>query len=330
MRILIAEDDPVSCRVLEAFLIKWGYEVIVARNGAEAWDELQKQDSPKLAILDWMMPGMDGVQVCRKIREETERPYVYILMLTAKDRKQHILEGIEAGADEYLTKPFQAHELRAQLYAGRRILDLQETLIRTREELRVQATHDPLTGLCNHGEILSRMRIELERAQRQATPVGVVMADLDHFKRINDTYGHPAGDAVLREVARRLRTVVRPYDSVGRYGGEEFMVVVPGCDAAGALVQAERLRISVREEPIPLAEGGIRATLSLGVAAVDNPQASDWEPLLRTADAALYRAKAAGRDRAEPPVEARVKSPAAVTIGSPPQIAEGPILSPPE
>lgn len=208
MKILIAEDDPVSRRVLEAFLVKWSYEVIVARNGAEAWDELQKQEAPMLAILDWMMPGMDGVQVCRKIREAKDRPYVYILMLTAKERKQHILEGIEAGADEYLTKPFEPHELKAHLLAGRRILDLQDALIRAREELRVQATHDPLTGLCNHAEILGRLRVEVERARRQGTPVGVVMADLDR------PFREGAVDSRDRRISGRARA--RRRDPEGR------------------------------------------------------------------------------------------------------------------
>lgn len=326
MKILIAEDDPVSRRVLEAFLVKWSYEVIVARNGAEAWDELQKQEAPMLAILDWMMPGMDGVQVCRKIREAKDRPYVYILMLTAKERKQHILEGIEAGADEYLTKPFEPHELKAHLLAGRRILDLQDALIRAREELRVQATHDPLTGLCNHAEILGRLRVEVERARRQGTPVGVVMADLDYFKRINDTYGHPAGDTVLREVARRFRSAVRPYDSVGRYGGEEFMVVFPGCNSAAAVQQAERLRMSIREEPIALAGKSVAVTLSLGVAAAADPGSWDSESLLRLADTALYRAKAGGRDRVEPSTDPRLETSEERAAVAPPPIGDAPVV----
>ena len=306
MRILIAEDDPVSRRMLEAFLKKWGYDVLVATNGTEAWDWLQQADAPKLAILDWMMPGMDGVQVCRKLRERAGQPYVYILMLTAKNRKQDLVEGIEAGADDYLIKPFDVHELQAHLHAGKRILDLQEQLITAREVLRAQATHDPLTGLWNHAAILDILGVELERAQRQGAVLGMVMADLDHFKRINDTYGHPAGDAVLREVAHRMRAAVRPYDSVGRYGGEEFLIVVPGCDAAGVVTQAERLRTFTRGEPIPLAEGSIRVTLSLGAAATSEPKSSDWEVLLRAADAALYQAKQHGRDRVEVAAEADV------------------------
>jgi diguanylate cyclase (GGDEF)-like protein len=307
VRILIAEDDAVSRRLLEAFLSRWGYEVVAARDGAEAWELLQRADAPKLAILDWMMPGMDGVQVCRKTRERVSQPYVYILMLTAKDRKQDIVQGIEAGADEYMIKPFDAHELKAHLLAGKRILDLQEQLIRAREELRVQATHDLLTALWNHASILDIVQVELERAQRQGTALGLVMGDLDHFKGINDTYGHPAGDAVLREVARRMHACVRPYDSVGRYGGEEFLVVIPGCDLVDAQHQAERLRASVRGQPITLSEASLPVTISLGVAATSEPKSTDPESLLRAADAALYLAKHNGRDRVESSTEAAVR-----------------------
>lgn len=318
MRILIAEDDPVSRRLLEAFLTRWGYDVVVARDGTEAWELLQREGAPKLAILDWMMPGMDGVQVCRKTRERTSRPYVYILMLTAKDRKQDIVQGIEAGADDYMIKPFDAHELKAHLLAGKRIVDLQEQLITAREELRVQATHDPLTGLWNHGSILDIVRVELERAQRQDNPLGVVMGDLDHFKRINDSYGHPAGDAVLCEVARRMHSSVRPYDSVGRYGGEEFLVVVPGCDRVDARHQAERLLASVRGQPILSSGGSLRVTISLGVAATSEPQSTDTESLLRAADAALYLAKRNGRDRVESAPEATLcKAPLEAPAGPP-------------
>jgi diguanylate cyclase (GGDEF)-like protein len=300
MRILIAEDDPVSRRMLEAFLKKWGYDVLVACDGPQAWAALEPDDSPTLAILDWMMPGMDGVQVCRKVRERSNRPYVYIILLTAKGRKQDIIEGIEGGADDYLVKPFDAHELRAHLRAGKRILDLQEELISAREALRVQATHDPLTGLWNHAAIFDTLRTELERASRERTHLGLIMADLDHFKQINDTHGHMAGDTALREVARRLRSAVRPYDAIGRYGGEEFLAVVPGCDSAGAFSQAERLRDAVCRDPVQISSGTvITLTLSMGVAASTKPRESDLDEMLRAADAALYRAKRNGRNRAE-------------------------------
>jgi len=300
VRVLIAEDDPVSRHMLEAFLTKWGYEVVVAGDGREAWQVLQQDDAPKLAILDWMMPGMEGVQVCQRLRERADQPYVYVLMLTSRDRKQDLVEGIEAGADDYLIKPFDAHELMAHLHAGKRILDVQQELISARDALRVQATHDPLTGLWNHAAIFDILRRELERAQRQRTSLGVVMADLDHFKQINDTYGHPAGDAVLREATRRLQSAVRTYDSIGRYGGEEFLVVVPGADEASALQQAERLRASISKAPIEVDQSSaIPLTISLGVTAPAEPEASNLESLLRAADLALYEAKRKGRNRVE-------------------------------
>lgn len=299
MRSLIADDDPVSRHLLEAFLVKLGYEVVVACDGAEAEAVLEQEDAPKLAILDWMMPVMDGVELCREIRRRPERPYVYIVLLTAKDRRQDILQGLEAGADDYLTKPFDAQELKARVRAGRRILDLQDELIRAREALREQATHDNLTCLWNRAGVLDIMERELNRAQREGTPLGLIMADLDHFKRVNDTYGHLAGDAVLLEAARRMLSSVRPYDSIGRYGGEEFLVVLPGCDALDAVNHAERLRACISAEPIQTPQESIPVTLSLGVAAAEETIEADLDSLLRTVDAALYRAKNRGRNRVE-------------------------------
>jgi two-component system cell cycle response regulator len=299
VRVLIAEDDAVSRRVLESFLLKWGYEVLIARDGSEAWALLQEESAPTLAILDWMMPGLDGVEICQRVRKRTSQPYVYLLLLTAKGGKQDIVEAIEGGADDYLTKPFDSAELKARLRAGMRILDLQQQLISARDSLRIQATHDPLTGLWNRAGIFEIMRRELDRAQREKASLGVVMTDIDHFKRINDTHGHLAGDAVLREVASRLLRAVRPYDSVGRYGGEEFLIIVPGCNVDSAIKQAERLRRSIGGEPMALGTGAsIPVTLSLGIAATAD-LSTDSNYLVRIADAALYRAKENGRNRIE-------------------------------
>ncbi len=299
MRVLIAEDDAMSCRLLEHLLVKQGYQVVATRDGAAAWHALQQQDAPKLAILDWMMPEMDGPQICRLIRERAQQPYTYILLLTARAQKQDIIQGLEAGADDYLTKPFEAGELRARVRAGRRILELQEQLIAAREEYRFAASHDSLTGLWNRPAILDALRTELARARREQAPVAIALADLDHFKRINDHYGHAAGDQVLREAARRMRSALRLYDPVGRYGGEEFVIVLPGCDTGGALSQAERLRASIGADPMDTSEGRIPVTLSLGVAVGAPADGADAESLLRAADEALYRAKNAGRNRVE-------------------------------
>jgi diguanylate cyclase (GGDEF)-like protein len=297
MKILLAEDDPVSLRMLESFLEKWGFDVIATRDGRAALQALQAEDAPGLAILDWIMPEMDGVEVCRALRKVKREHYIYIILLSAKGQKENIVEGIEGGADDYLIKPFDSNELKARLRAGRRILALQETLISAREALRFQASHDALTSLWNRAAALDALHSELARAKRTKSSLAVVMADLDHFKSINDTHGHLAGDAALRETARRIRSCVRIYDTVGRFGGEEFLVIFPGCSTDAAMGQAERLRTSISKEPIDISNGKILATLSLGVAVADGAEDIDPMSLLRNADEALYRAKASGRNR---------------------------------
>jgi diguanylate cyclase (GGDEF)-like protein len=297
MKVLIAEDDSISRRMLEAFLVKWGYEVLVATEGEEAWEILQGNDAPRLAVLDWMMPGRDGVDICRSVRQRKGRPYIYILLLTARGQKEDIVEGLEAGADDYVTKPFDPYELRARLRAGRRIVELQEQLLQAREALRDQASRDPLTDLWNHGTILAILRKEVARASRSHTPFAIAMADVDRFKAINDTYGNAAGDAILREAVRRLRGAMRTCDSLGRYGGDEFLAVVPGCDPAGAARFAESFRARIDRKAIETPEGLITVTLSLGVVALEGLGEVKSETLVRVADAALYRAKIAGRNR---------------------------------
>ena len=313
MKILVAEDDPVSRRLLEVTLSKWGYEVVTCVDGQAAWDALKAPDAPQLVILDWMMPRLDGLQVCRNVRNPAERPaepYVYIILLTAKSQKTDMVTGLEAGADDYLTKPFDAQELRMRLRAGRRILDLLDELVRAREILREQARKDSLTQLCTRATVLELLKHELDRSQRnsmdQDAPVSVVLADLDHFKHINDTYGHLAGDAVLRETAHRMRDAIRPYDSIGRYGGEEFLLVLSNCDTLGAAAIAERLLQAVRKDTIVLAEATVSVTLSVGVATSGVIQ--DPEALVGAADAALYRAKRGGRNRVEVATAADIKA----------------------
>jgi diguanylate cyclase (GGDEF)-like protein len=299
MRVLAAEDNPVFQSMLRALLTKWGYDVTVARDGLEAWRVLESADAPRLAILDWMMPGMDGVELCRRVRCAGREPYIYILLLTARNESQDLVEGMEAGADDYLTKPFNAHELRVRLRAGRRILDLQEQLMLAREALREQATHDSLTGLLNRAAILDALQNELARAARECHPVALLMVDLDRFKLVNDTHGHLAGDSVLREVARRMKSVIRRYDSIGRYGGEEFLVVLPGCDGSAAHAQAERFREALASEPITAAGQSIQVTCSIGVSASTGASASSTDALIRDADLACYRAKDRGRNRVD-------------------------------
>jgi diguanylate cyclase (GGDEF)-like protein len=290
MRILAAEDNPVFQSMLRTLLRKWGYEEVMAQNGNEAWEILESENAPRLAVLDWMMPGMDGVQICRKVRSANREPYIYIVLLTGRTESQDLVEGMEAGADDYLTKPFNAQELRVRIRAGHRILDLQDAL-------RLQATHDGLTGLLNRNSILARLEEEIPRHEREERPLSLLMVDLDRFKSVNDTYGHLAGDAVLREAAARMSAVSRCYDGLGRYGGEEFLVVLPGCDLAAALVQAERLREAVASVPftVPNHELGVTCSIGVACAAGGGPEA-----LIRHADEALYQAKEQGRNRVSP------------------------------
>jgi len=299
--VLIAEDDPIFRRILESWFKKWDYRVTAVDNGLAAWEVLQKEDAPQLAILDWVMPGMDGIDLCRKIRGCGQGVYRYLLLLTAKDNKQDVIAGLDAGADDYLTKPFEVDELRARVRAGKRILDLQSALIRAHGDLQFVAAHDALTGLWNRGAIFDLLKRELQRRQRSRDPLGIIMADIDYFKQINDTHGHLVGDAVLQEVTRRLAAGVRTYDAVGRYGGEEFLVVLPGCKAADLVVSAERLRHSVADSPVETSMGQLPVTLSLGLASMEQGEKEtlDCEAFLRTADEALYAAKAAGRNRVE-------------------------------
>jgi two-component system cell cycle response regulator len=271
----------------------------VATTGTEALTMLERMDAPRLAILDWMMPGMEGVQVCQKLRESSDRPYVYVMLLTARTQKEDLLQGLESGADDYLTKPFDSQELRARLHVGQRILDLQDQLIAAGEELLYRATHDNLTGMVNRGVIMDTLRRERARQTREGGSFGIVLVDLDHFKYVNDTHGHLAGDDVLREAAQRMMACVRPYDSVGRYGGEEFLIVVPSSDAMGTMGLAERIRRAIEAKPMMTNSVSIAVTASFGVTASIDQSPLDAQEILRLADAALYRAKERGRNRVE-------------------------------
>jgi len=243
------------------------------------------------------MPGLSGPEVCRRVRKLPNEHYTYILLVTSRTEKEDLIEGMEAGADDYITKPFDQNELKVRLGAGKRIVELQDALLEAQEALRKQATTDALTGLWNRRTILERLDIELARSSRQPSPLGVVMGDLDRFKLVNDTYGHLAGDAVLREAARRMKASTRKYDLLGRYGGEEFLLVLPGCDAEAAEHQAERIRGKIEGQPFPIPQQNLKVTCSFGATAVPPGTSARVEAVIRVADAALYQAKEEGRNR---------------------------------
>jgi two-component system cell cycle response regulator len=296
MRILIADDEPVSLRMLEKTLGRVGYEVTAVRNGRAAVEELCRPEGPRLALLDWTMPELDGPDVCREVRKRRGQSHVHLVLLTSKDSKQDIVKGLESGADDYLVKPFDSEELKARLQTGRRILQLEDNLLEAREEMRYKATHDSLTSLLNRGTIVELLAHELTRTRREGRCTIAVLGDVDHFKLVNDTYGHPVGDEVLREVARRLLGSVRSYDFVGRYGGEEFLLVLNNCDASKSIDRAEEIRSAVVQSKIPTTRGPLPITISLGVIASHGRGLETVGEFLCEVDRALYSAKAAGRN----------------------------------
>lgn len=295
----MADDEPVGRLLLKRWFEEWGYDVVTATDGGTAIQVLQTDPDIRLAVVDWVMPTMDGIDVCRWIRSRSEEPYVYTILVTARDNKADIVAGLEAGADDYIVKPCHPLELKVRLRSGQRVIELQEQLVRARDKLRFEAMHDSLTSLFNRAAILARLDDELARSARNGKPISIVMVDLDHFKQVNDDFGHAAGDAVLRGASNLFKAGLRPYDSVGRVGGEEFLVVLPECDLDSGAGVAERLAGLLRAHPIPVPAGRVRVTASLGVASTSQEDVLDAQELTRAADAALYRAKRGGRDRAE-------------------------------
>ncbi|MBI3210804.1 MAG: diguanylate cyclase [Candidatus Solibacter usitatus] len=296
-RVLIADDSGPTRLALTRRLEEWGYEVVSCKDGETAWAELAQPDAPRLVILDWMMPGLNGDEICRRIRANAQASYSYILLLTSRTEHEDLIEGLESGADDYLTKPFDESELKVRLRTGMRILNLESELVSARDELREQATRDSLTGLWNRRSILQELERELSRAIRTGASVGVLILDLDHFKSINDRYGHLAGDEVLRKVGEILLASVRPYDSVGRFGGEEFLVVLAGCDQTIVDTRAEAFRFAIASQAAQFEGQSIPITASVGASVFEHDVPCEPMDLVRAADEALYEAKRAGRNR---------------------------------
>lgn len=297
MRLLIAEDSMSQRIMLKAIVEQWGFEVVEAEDGEQAWEIMSQDSAPHLLLLDWEMPKLDGLSVCRRLRRQQSSDPPYIILLTARSDTTDIVNGLDAGANDYIAKPFNSAELKARLQVGRRMVDLQSTLIETQQQLQFQATHDALTGLINRGAVLESLEKELERARRSGSGLAIGLCDIDFFKNINDTHGHLVGDEVLREMARRFNGAIRPYDHIGRYGGEEFLLVIPMQNERGTN-SFERVRHSVADTPFQPDGLSLSASISIGVAlysgAENNCNANE---LLNAADMALYRAKDEGRNR---------------------------------
>lgn len=289
MNVLIADDDPIQRRILSGQLTRLGYTVHEAADGVEGWAALLATPIP-IVITDWMMPALDGPGLIARIRAAVFPGYTYVILLTARDDRSDIVAGLDAGADDYLTKPCDPNELRARVAIGVRIVDL-ETRLRTARDT------DGLTGLRNRMAIATAVNLELTRARRESVPVGIVLLDVDHFKQVNDQYGHQAGDLALRHIATVVTRNVRPYDAVGRWGGEELLLLLAGTTLAEAAAIAERVCASIAAAPLALADGRqLVLTASLGVMSSELNPGGALDTLVQQADIALYRAKADGRN----------------------------------
>lgn len=298
MKLLIADDDATTSALLRRWGSRWGYDVICVRDGIAALEKLERDSEIRLCIFDWLMPGLTGPELCLKARALPDGEYRYMILLTAKTAAADVVKGIEAGADDYLVKPCNPHELDARLRAGRRVIQLQERLLLTQSELRRRASHDTLTGLYNRGAIFEHLATELERHLRTKEDLAVVMCDLDHFKAVNDRLGHQAGDAVLIEASRRILASLRQYDRAGRYGGEEFLLLLPGCNGLSAYQVVQRLKFTIALSPFHTSQGTLDVTASFGIATTHEFPELMAQGLLQKADQALYQSKREGRNRA--------------------------------
>jgi diguanylate cyclase (GGDEF)-like protein len=296
MKILIVEDEPINRRLVKHSLLTAGYEVVEAEDGQSAW-ELFQQEPFQFIITDWMMPKLSGPELVQRIRESGKKSYTYIIMLTAMNNEDNVVLGLESGADEYLTKPINSRELVARVASGVRILKLEEQLLQAHQKMETLAMYDGLTNLLNRRAIEEFGEGELNKAIRKDLPFCIILLDIDYFKSVNDQHGHKAGDVVLKQVAKILSEEIRDYDRVGRWGGEEFILILPETHIQEALIVAERMRSRIADTQISLEnEASISVHISLGVACT-NKQKISLSTLIDRADQALYQAKQNGRNQ---------------------------------
>ncbi len=299
MEVLIAYDDLSLMKLLQSNLKQWGFNVLSVTDGNEALSILKSKQSPSMAVLDSQMRGLDSKELYRSLRDSGNIKYTYIISLADDEQYKELINETEFNADDYLTKPFNIHELKFRLNTGMRILSYQEKLLRERESLRKMVTYDSLTNIFNRPAILGICEKELVRSSRQKNATSLIMTDIDDFKRVNDTHGHIVGDHVLHDIAKLIEDSLRPYDSVGRYGGEEFLIVVPNCKCVDAVELADRIRQTIEDNPIVYNGLTIPITLSLGVASMNGNVGFNPNELINLADQALLHAKARGKNRVE-------------------------------
>jgi two-component system, cell cycle response regulator len=297
-RILLVDDEPTQRLIMARLLRRAGYEVDTAGNGREALDKIEVGNY-QLMITDWEMPEMDGITLCSAVRASQREGYLYTILLTARDSVEHVVAGLQSGADDYLTKPVIEPELIARLSTGRRICTLERSLREANEENRRLSITDPLTGAYNRRYLMEQLPRELDRASRYGRPIAAIMCDVDHFKKINDTHGHQVGDAVLRSFVAIIRKTIRGTDWVARYGGEEFVIVLPETNAANGVRAADHIREQVAASPLPIDNLSIAVTASFGAAGwLDAaPMGADAELLIARCDAGVYASKSGGRNR---------------------------------
>lgn len=301
MKILVVDDQQLERRLIEKTLTRLGYEVVTADGGEEAWRLIQREQI-RYVITDWNMPGVDGIQLIQKIRSSQLAGYVYVILVTSNDRSEEIVAGLYSGADDYITKPYNPAELEARVAVGERVLSLEDNLVRAKNQLEKLAMVDSLTGLMNRRAIYKFTRGELERARRIADPISLIFLDIDKFKKINDTYGHLIGDEALKLIAQIISERSRTYDGVGRWAGDEFLVVMPGAKPDDAHKAAQRILDGLASTPLVLPNSEqIQLRASAGVATLQKMTNAPTllDTLIQAADEALYRSKSSGGNQVE-------------------------------
>jgi two-component system, cell cycle response regulator len=291
LTVLVIEDHPDQRDLLAIVLQREGYRVVTAANGIEALEKL-RQETVHIALSDIMMPKMDGFELINKIRNDDSLKNIYLILITARIQEGDRVRGLDLGADDYITKPFSFSELLARVRVGSRVVQYQQ-------HLEYQTQIDSLTGLFNRRAFEKKIGDEFERAKRYSHPLSLLILDIDNFKNINDTYGHHGGDTALIRISETLRTRTRQSDFPSRYGGEEFVLILPDTDQESALQVANKIQDEIRSCVFGNTSKNFSLTVSIGISSTSNKEYADWNQMLNDADRALYVAKNNGKDRAE-------------------------------